>query len=105
ADMTDVVVDHEAMRGTKVPRALIEAGKRSMHLVRPLARKPAIPGERVLVVAAENDRIARRTHAELLANHFGAQLVTFPGAHLLQFGRREGFAAIARFLARRGTIA
>jgi dienelactone hydrolase len=104
ADMTDVVVDHEAMRGTKVPRNLIEAGKRSMHLVRPLARTPAIPGERVLVVAAENDRIARRTHAEMLAKHFGAELVTFPGAHLLQFGRGRGFGAMAKFLARRGTI-
>ena len=104
ADMTDVVVDHEALRGTTVPHALVEAGKFSMHRVRPLARKPAIPGERVLVVAAENDRIARRTHAEMLAEHFGAELVTFPGAHLLQFGRREGFGAIAKFLARRGTI-
>lgn len=104
ADMTDVVVDHEALRGTKVPRSLIEAGKRSMHVVRPLARKPAIPGDRVLVVAAENDRIAQRSHAELLARHFGAELVTFPGAHLLQFGRREGFGAIARFLAKRGVL-
>jgi pimeloyl-ACP methyl ester carboxylesterase len=105
ADMTDVVVDHEAMRGTTVPRELIEAGKHSMHRVRPLARTPAIPGERVLVVAAENDRIAQRAHAEMLAKHFHAELVTFPGAHLLQFGRREGFSAIAKFLARRGTIA
>ena len=104
ADMTDVVVDHEALRGTTVPHELVEAGKRSMHRVRPLARTPAIPGERVLVVAAENDRIARRTHAEMLARHFDAELVTFPGAHLLQFGRREGFGAIAKFLARRGTI-
>jgi dienelactone hydrolase len=105
ADMTDVVVDHEALRGTTVPHELVEAGKHSMHRVRPLARKPAIPGERVLVVAAHNDRIARRAHAEMLATHFDAELVTFPGAHLLQFGRREGFGAIAKFLARRGTIA
>jgi dienelactone hydrolase len=105
ADMTDVVVEHEALRGTVVPPELIEAGKRSMHLVRPLARTPVIPGERMLVIAAERDRITQGTHAQLLAKHFGCQRVTFPGAHLLQFGRREGFAAMAKFLAGRGVIA
>ena len=55
--------------------------------------------------AAERDRICVPTHAELLAKHFRAELVTFPGAHLLQFGRRAGFGAIARFLVRHGVIA
>ena len=104
ADMTDVVVEHEALRGTVVPPELIEAGKRSMELVRPLARRPVISGDRVLVVAAERDRITRSTHANMLAKHFGCDLATFPGAHLLQFGRREGFAAMAKFLAGRGII-
>ena len=105
ADMTDVVVEHEALRGTVVPDPLIEAGKRAMKRVRPLAREPMISGDRVLVVAAERDRICKVSHAELLAAHFHAELATFPGAHLLQFGRREGFGAMARFLARLGVIA
>lgn len=104
SDLTDVVVEHEALRGTVVPHELIEAGKQAMALVRPLARSPAIPSERVMVVAAEGDRITRTSHAKALAEHFGAELVTFPGAHLLQFGRREAFAAIAKFLARRAVI-
>lgn len=104
SDLTDVVVEHEALRGTVVPHELIEAGKQAMALVRPLARAPAIPSERVTVVAAEGDRITRTSHAKALAEHFGAELVTFPGAHLLQFGRREAFAAIAKFLARRSVI-
>jgi len=104
SDLTDVVVEHEALRGTAVPRELVEAGKRSMALVRPLGRKPAIPGDRVLVVGAKGDRITRTSHAEALAQHFGSELTIFPGAHLLQFGRREAFAAIAKFLARRSVI-
>ena len=105
ADMTDVVVEHEALRGTVVPPELIEAGKRSMHLVRPLARTPVVSSDKMLVVAAQGDRITQSSHAQLLAKHFGCPMVTFPGAHLLQFGRREGFAAMAKFLAGRGIIA
>lgn len=104
ADLTDVVVEHEALRGIAVPAELIEAGKRAMALVRPLGRKPVVPGERVLVVGAQGDRITRSSHAEALAEHFHTELTMFPGAHLLQFGRREAFGAIAKFLARRNVI-
>jgi pimeloyl-ACP methyl ester carboxylesterase len=104
ADMTDVVVEHEALRGTRVPRKLVEAGKRALAIVRPLGRTPTVPGDRVLVVAGEHDRITHPGHAEQLAAHFGAELAKFPGAHLLQFGRREGFGAMARFLARHRII-
>ena len=72
--------------------------------MRPLGRPPVIAGERVLVVAGENDRITATHHAEALARHFTARLVTFPGAHLLQFGRRKGFGEIAKFLAGLGII-
>ena len=87
-----------------MPNALVEAGKQAMALVRPLGRPPAIAGDRMMVVAAEGDRITRTSHAKALVAHFGAEMVTFPGAHLLQFGRREAFAAIAKFLARREVI-
>jgi hypothetical protein len=102
--MTDVVVDHEALRGVTVPDGLIDAGKRAFTLVRPLARKPVISSDRVMVVGAEGDRITPLSHADSLARHFGAEQVLFRGAHLLQFGRRDAFASIARFLARRGVI-
>lgn len=104
ADLTDVVVDHEALRGVTVPQNLINAGKQALALVRPLGRPAKLPPERVMVVSAVGDRITRTTHAESLAEHFGCELVTFPGAHLLQFGRREAFAAIAKFLSRHGVI-
>lgn len=104
SDFTDVVVEHEALRGVAVPKPLIDAGKRALERVRPLSRAPLVPGDRMLVVAAVADGITKSSHAERLAAHFGAEVVRFPGAHLLQFGRREGFAAMARFLAARGVI-
>jgi hypothetical protein len=104
ADLTDVVVEHEALRGVTVPEGLVAAGKRASALVRPLGRPALLPSERVLVVGAVGDRITKAAHAEALAAHFGCEMVTFPGGHLLQFGRRDAFAAIARFLARHGVI-
>ena len=99
ADLTDVAFEHEALRGEQIPEPLREAGKAALQLVRPLARKPLVPGDRMLVVAAEADRItAKNTHAERLAEHFTAPLVTFPGGHLLQFGRRAGLRAMARLI-------
>ena len=99
ADLTDVAFEHEALRGEQIPEPLRDAGKSALELVRPLARKPAVPGDRMLVVAAEHDRItAKNTHAERLAAHFGAPLVAFPGGHLLQFGRRAGLRAMAKLI-------
>jgi hypothetical protein len=104
-DLTDVAVEHEALRGAVIPPQLREAGKRALHLVRPLARPPAVPGERMLVVAAAGDRItAKDTHAERLAAHFRAPLVVFPGGHLLQFGRRVGLEAMEALIRRRMAI-
>lgn len=104
ADFTDVVVEHEALRGVAVPRALVDAGKRAMARVSPLARPPTIAPERVMIVGAKGDGITKLAHAEQLAQHFHAPIFTFPGGHLLQFGRGEAFKEMARFLARRGVI-
>jgi predicted alpha/beta hydrolase family esterase len=53
---------------------------------------------RVIVVAGLNDRITPIAHAERLARHFDAPLVRFAGGHLLQFGRKEAFREVGRFL-------
>jgi hypothetical protein len=98
ADLTDVVFEHEALRGQRLPEPLREWGKRALHLVRPLARVPVVPGDRMLVVAAEADRITQMGHAERLAVHFGAPLVSFPGGHLLQFGRWRGIRAMEQLI-------
>lgn len=76
----------------------------AMAIHTPLLRAPKIAGERVLVVAAEGDRIAPPEHAERLAVHFGGELLRFAGGHVLQVGRRDAFAALARKLADAGLI-
>jgi pimeloyl-ACP methyl ester carboxylesterase len=65
----------------------------------PLLRRPILAPGRMLVVGGERDRVTPLRHAERLAQHFqGSELLTFPGAHLLQVGRGQVFRAMGRFL-------
>ncbi|HKO49927.1 MAG TPA: alpha/beta fold hydrolase [Polyangiaceae bacterium] len=64
----------------------------------PLDRKPLISPSRTLVVAAKADRITPVTHARKLAAHFGAQLVSWHGGHLLQLGRNAAFRRVESLL-------
>lgn len=101
ADITDAVVSHEALRGLSIDEEIQEASRQALAIHRPLARASVVPGERVLVVGAEQDRITGRPHAERLARHFDGELAWFHGGHLFQFGRSQGFAAIRAFLSKR----
>jgi dienelactone hydrolase len=65
----------------------------------PTRRRPALPGERVLVIAGDSDRITPRSHAERLRTHFGpGPFHVFAGGHLLQIGHGGALRAMARFL-------
>jgi pimeloyl-ACP methyl ester carboxylesterase len=79
--------------------------ERANWIASPLARALRVPSDRALVVAAEADRITPRAHAQRIATHFGCELVTIPGGHLLQFGRSEAFRALARKLESAAIIA
>jgi pimeloyl-ACP methyl ester carboxylesterase len=81
--------------------AALDAAHRS---VSPLARAPKIAGERVLVLAAEGDRITPPEHARRLGEHFRAPVYGFPGGHILQFGRRGAFREVGRMLGRLGVL-
>jgi pimeloyl-ACP methyl ester carboxylesterase len=83
-------------------RAALERANR---VVSPLARPLLLPRTRALVVAAEHDRITPTLHAHRLATHFGCDMVTIPGGHLVQLGRSRAFRALASMLAREGIIA
>lgn len=73
-------------------------------LVSPLAAPLLVPRERVLVIGARADRITPVSHARRLANHFGVPLFTWPGGHLLQFGRSEAFQKIGELITRLGVV-
>lgn len=82
-------------------RALLD---RAHHVVSPLARASKVPREAAVVIAGQADRITPMSHARRIADHLGASLFTFPGGHLLQFGRGDGFRAVGRMLGRRGVF-
>lgn len=74
-------------------------------VVSPLARPLLVPRERALVMAALRDRITPVSHAERIVRHFGCDLVTIEGGHLLQVGRSEAFRAFGALLERAGILA
>jgi predicted alpha/beta-hydrolase family hydrolase len=76
----------------------------AMAIHTPLSRRPLVAPERMLVVAAEGDRIAPPSHATRLARHFDCEELRFAGGHLLQLGRGDAFRALARKLAEHGLI-
>jgi pimeloyl-ACP methyl ester carboxylesterase len=79
-------------------RAQFEGLEAAHRAVSPLARPSRVDPARMLVLAAEGDRITPIEHARSLSQHFGAPLHVFPGGHILQFGRAEAFRAVGRLL-------
>jgi len=75
--------------------ALLE---RIYRVASPLERRPLIAPSRTLVVAGKADRITPVTHARKLAAHFGSQLVSWHGGHLLQLGRNAAFRRVETLL-------
>jgi pimeloyl-ACP methyl ester carboxylesterase len=84
-------------RESAIEHELIE---RAYRVASPLSLPPRIAPERVLVVAARADRVTPLAHARKLASHFGAELLSFRGGHLLQLGRRDAFQRVFDLLRR-----
>ncbi len=78
--------------------------ERANFVVSPLARPLLVPRERVLILAAEADRVTPVAHAERLAAHFGVPLLRVSGGHLVQTWRLEGFRALRRMLQDTGVL-
>ena len=75
---------------------------RAQRVVSPTARASLVPAERIVVIAGELDRVTGLAHSQLLAQHFGVGVHTFPGGHVLQLGRTQGFAPAFEMLAQSG---
>ena len=88
--------DHGTLLGEgEVQAAYREAFVRVMRPIDPLARRALVRGPLVRVIAGQQDRINRPHQAEALAAHASAELETFDGGHLLQFGVRKAFERTA----------
>lgn len=95
ASLADFAMEAGRLVGTpEEQRAQHGALEGAHEVVSPFARPPLVPRGRAIVVGGEGDRITPLSHARKLTAHLGAELVTFPGGHILQFGRRAGFRAI-----------
>ena len=67
----------------------------------PLSYRVMLPRERLLLIWGEQDVIVPAAHQLALWEHWGRpQLRAFPGAHLLQVGRRDYLRWILRWLQR-----
>lgn len=105
ASIADFAREHGRLGLGEQADAQHRALERANWVVSPLARPLALPTSRALVVAAEHDRITPSHHARRIATHFGCELVTIPGGHLVQLGRAEAFRGLAAMLERDGIIA
>lgn len=91
--------------GSPEEQADQRAGLDRVHrVVSPLARPARLGRDRILIAAAEGDRITPPEHARRLAAHFGAPLTTFSGGHILQLGRSQAFRAVGRMLGGLGLL-
>ena len=103
ASIADFARDGGRLVGTPAEQRLQHEALEAAHrVVSPLARAPRVPSDRVLVLAAEGDRITPVSHARRIADHFGAPLELFVGGHVLQLGRASAFRSIGRMLGRLG---
>ncbi|HYQ28490.1 MAG TPA: alpha/beta hydrolase family protein [Polyangiaceae bacterium] len=99
ASLADFVREQGVLSGAPEEEAREHALLESIYrVVSPLERKPLIVPARTLVVAAKADRITPVAHARKLAAHFGAQLVSWHGGHLLQLGRNAAFRRVETLL-------
>jgi dienelactone hydrolase len=99
ASVADYALEQGRLRGGPAEAELQHAALERAHwVVSPFARRSVVPAERVLVIGARADRITPIAHAERIARHIGAPLVTMAGGHLLQVGRGDAFRAVARLL-------
>jgi pimeloyl-ACP methyl ester carboxylesterase len=106
ASFADVARDAGRLVGNQEEQELQRAAlERAFSIASPLARKLAIPKTRALVLAAEGDRITPLSHARKIADHWDTPLVTFPGGHIVQLGRRDAFRAVMTMLRREGIVA
>jgi len=74
-----------------VQKELYEGYRDLLVPITPEGREPMVESERIAIISGEFDRVATVQHGARLAAHFGTELLTFPGAHMLQVWRARAF--------------
>lgn len=95
ACLVDFALEQRHLEATSSRALRLEEALRKVYAtVSPCCRPPCIEGRRVLVIGARADQITSVNHARRLAHHFSAPLHTWPGGHLLQWGRAAAFERV-----------
>jgi predicted alpha/beta hydrolase family esterase len=64
----------------------------------PTTRPSRVPRDRRFVIAGHGDRITPPEQAEMLAAHWGTEILWFDGGHLAQIGRSDALRTVRRSL-------
>ncbi|MDX2012470.1 MAG: hypothetical protein SFW67_19895 [Myxococcaceae bacterium] len=100
-DYPRLLLDH---RPPWVSRGAITRLAASLEPVSPLSRPPAVQPGRVRVFAASEDHVTPAGHhAGPLAAHFGVEVTTFPGSHLVPRGLKSAWASLDVMVEATGT--
>ena len=71
----------------------------------PILREPTIDPTRMLILAGKRDLVTPMSESRKLHAHFvGSTFESFPGSHLMQWGRGRAFKTMARFLSELGVL-
>jgi len=92
ASVPDVMNDNDLVPGSgDIQRTLYEGYREQLVPITPVCRMPKVEPKRVSIISGEFDRLATVKHGARLADHFGTELVTFPGGHIVQNRRAQAF--------------
>jgi pimeloyl-ACP methyl ester carboxylesterase len=101
----DVMNDNNLVPGEgDIQRTLYEGYREQLVPITPVCRMPKVAPERVSIISGEFDRLATMKHGQRLADHFGTELVTFPGGHIIQSRRAQAFRQSLEGFQRRGVL-
>ena len=92
ASIPDVMNDNDLVPGSgDLQRTLYEGYREQLVPITPVCRMPKLEPKRVSIISGEFDRLATVKHGMRLAEHFGTELVKFPGGHIVQNRRAQAF--------------
>lgn len=105
ANLPDTMNELGLIPGTgRVQRELFAGYRKLLEPVTPEGREPMVEPERVAIISGALDRLATVGHGARLASHFGTELITFPGAHMLQVWRARAFRQALEGFQQRGVL-
>jgi len=94
------VAEATLARAKRIPQSLVD---RALSVHSPLIYSPAIPRERLMVVAGLGDRLTPPEHSVMLWEHWGKpRLRWFPGSHVLHFQRQNYLGAMRELMSAEG---